>query len=206
MDPLSGWVFTFYKDGKESTGGPKQAAVVSERVAVEVLSAVEWDATVGVKGGPTPGRDDKWARRNQSAGSWWTARHGPIACRALLTSRRTINTSPEQSAQPWTRASVAAPTDATASDWVQCLWQRNPRRLVREPSVNLFVSDNVTEPCQRPTSSPRLDPWCLQQCAPMCGLGFRTRNSPSQKTSLRWGDCCPLANAHPLNYTALYDK
>nr|NP_001334694.1 uncharacterized protein Dmel_CG46318 [Drosophila melanogaster]API64937.1 uncharacterized protein Dmel_CG46318 [Drosophila melanogaster] len=24
----------------------------------------------------------------------------------------------------------------------------------------------------------------------MCGLHFRTRNSPSQKTSLRWGDCC----------------
>jgi hypothetical protein len=24
----------------------------------------------------------------------------------------------------------------------------------------------------------------------MCGLAFRTRNSPSQKTSLRWGDCC----------------
>ncbi|KAE9532012.1 hypothetical protein AGLY_010214 [Aphis glycines] len=26
----------------------------------------------------------------------------------------------------------------------------------------------------------------------MCSLGFKTRNSPSQKTSLRWGDCCPL--------------
>lgn len=52
-------MFTFPKDGNESTGGPKQAAVGSERVAVEVLSAAEWDATVGVEGGPTPGRDDK---------------------------------------------------------------------------------------------------------------------------------------------------
>lgn len=24
----------------------------------------------------------------------------------------------------------------------------------------------------------------------MCGLRFSTRNSPSQRTSLRWGDCC----------------
>lgn len=32
----------------------------------------------------------------------------------------------------------------------------------------------------------------------MGGLGFRTRNSPSQKTSLRWGDCCPLVPRHPI--------
>ncbi|KAF2355069.1 hypothetical protein FHG87_014179, partial [Trinorchestia longiramus] len=24
----------------------------------------------------------------------------------------------------------------------------------------------------------------------MCGLGFRLKNTPSKKTSLRWGDCC----------------
>lgn len=24
----------------------------------------------------------------------------------------------------------------------------------------------------------------------MCGLGFKLRNTPSKKTSLRWGDCC----------------
>lgn len=34
--------------------------------------------------------------------------------------------------------------------------------------------------------------------APMGGLAFRTRNSPSQKTSLRWGDCCP-PNSNPAS-------
>ncbi|KAL6427717.1 hypothetical protein ACFW04_008873 [Cataglyphis niger] len=32
----------------------------------------------------------------------------------------------------------------------------------------------------------------------MGGLAFRTRNSPSQKTSLRWGDCCP-PNSNPAS-------
>jgi len=38
----------------------------------------------------------------------------------------------------------------------------------------------------------------------MCGLPFRTRNSPSQKTSLRWGDCCnkySLFHHYPLQLT-----
>ncbi|CAB0032460.1 unnamed protein product [Trichogramma brassicae] len=33
----------------------------------------------------------------------------------------------------------------------------------------------------------------------MGGLGFRTRNSPSQKTSLRWGDCCPSNLGFPIS-------
>ncbi|KAJ8670750.1 hypothetical protein QAD02_002009 [Eretmocerus hayati] len=32
----------------------------------------------------------------------------------------------------------------------------------------------------------------------MGGPAFRTRNSPSQKTSLRWGDCCPRPIRHPV--------
>ncbi|KAI4498949.1 hypothetical protein M0802_006124 [Mischocyttarus mexicanus] len=39
--------------------------------------------------------------------------------------------------------------------------------------------------------------------APMGGLAFRTRNSPSQKTSLRWGDCCP-PNPNPPSSEALW--
>lgn len=39
--------------------------------------------------------------------------------------------------------------------------------------------------------------------APMGGLAFRTRNSPSQKTSLRWGDCCP-PNPNPPSSSALW--
>lgn len=38
--------------------------------------------------------------------------------------------------------------------------------------------------------------WWIHQRALMCGLAFRTRNSPSQKTSLRWGDCCPQSIVH----------
>lgn len=39
--------------------------------------------------------------------------------------------------------------------------------------------------------------------APMGGLAFRTRNSPSQKTSLRWGDCCP-PNPNPPSSSAVW--
>ncbi|KAL6259470.1 hypothetical protein P5V15_009389, partial [Pogonomyrmex californicus] len=39
--------------------------------------------------------------------------------------------------------------------------------------------------------------------APMGGLAFRTRNSPSQKTSLRWGDCCP-PNLNPASSSAVW--
>lgn len=39
--------------------------------------------------------------------------------------------------------------------------------------------------------------------APMGGLAFRTRNSPSQKTSLRWGDCCP-PNPNPPSSPAVW--
>lgn len=28
----------------------------------------------------------------------------------------------------------------------------------------------------------------------MCGLGYKLRNTPSQKTSLRWGDICWTVN------------
>lgn len=43
----------------------------------------------------------------------------------------------------------------------------------------------------------------------MGGLAFRTRNSPSQKTSLRWGDCCPPNieyNSPPASSAVLKDR
>lgn len=97
---------------------------------------------------------------------------------------------------------------------VEGVWEARGMRGGRAPTND--VRGSIASLCQHarrrppgssaPHSARELNPaasgyvtclWCpcTHVWAPMCGLSFRTRNSPSLKTSLRWGDSCPAAEA-----------
>lgn len=57
------------------------------------------------------------------------------------------------------------------------------------PQCNTFIS-SPSPPLRWLCNQTESHLWNCDDARPMCGLRFTTRNSPSQRTSLRWGDCC----------------